>query len=153
MAAALDTGSTSAAWMSLGATDADLCVFCFAHQMHTAPAKGRYCIMCYVEEDIDIYRRCSIPWRDMYDANGAYKESRGMGRWVHVREGDSDVHIICLEFVRDDVDGEKLLAMSEDDLSEEERKQLHKIRRIVAQEVPLEKVCEELHDRFSKENS
>ena len=103
--------------------------------------------MCYVE-DIDICRRCSIPWRATYDANNAYNESRGMGRWACVREGNSDVHIICIECIRADFDdGDKRLTMSEDDLSEEARAQLHKIRRIVGQEEALEKVCEELCDR------
>jgi hypothetical protein len=150
MAAAMDLGPTSAAWMSLGAADAGLCAFCFAHKTHAAPEKGhvrgRYCIMCYVEEDVGICRRCSIPWRATYDANNAYNESRGMGRWEYVRGGDSDVHIICLECVREDFDGEKRLTMSEDDLSEEERQQLHKLRRIVAHEEPLEEVCEELRE-------
>ena len=100
-------------------------------------------------DDIDICRRCSTPWRATYDANNAYNESRGMGRWEYVREGNSDV-IICLECVREDLDdGDKRLTMSEDDLSEDERKQLHKIRRIVAQEEAFEKVCEELCDRSS----
>ena len=72
-----------------------------------------------------------------------------MGRWEYVREDDSDVHIICLECVREDFDdGEQQLTMSEGDLSEDERKQLHKLRRIVAQEEPLEEISEELYDRF-----
>ena len=143
----MDLGPTCAELMSLGAADAGLCEFCFTHKTHEA-AKGRRCIMCNVEEDIGICRRCSIPWRATYDASNAYKESCDMGRYEYVHEGDSGVHIICLDCVRDDFDGEKLLTMSEDDLSEEERKQLHKLRRIVAREEPLEEVCEELRDRF-----
>jgi hypothetical protein len=89
--------------------------------------QGRYCILCYVEEDVSICRKCLVPWRAAYDSNNAFSKELRFAR------AEDEPHMLCLHCVSEDMANEKELTLPVDALDDTARLQLKKIRKVEAE--------------------
>jgi hypothetical protein len=107
------------------------CLFCHEAKEHPKPAtvwtQGKYCILCYVEEDVSICRKCLVPWRADYDSNGLFYEDV-----LRFARAEDEPHMLCLDCVREDKANEKNLTLPAHALDDKVRLQLKKIRKVVA---------------------
>ena len=107
------------------------CLFCHEAKEHpkvaTMSKQGRYCILCYVEEDVSICRKCLVPWRADYDSNNAFYEEV-----LRFARAEDEPHMLCLECVREDKANRKRLTLPAWALDVKARLQLQKIRKVVA---------------------
>ena len=104
------------------------CLFCNEAKEHPKDSmskQGRSCILCQVEEDVSMCRKCSVPRQPAYDGNNAF--SRVL---KHARAEDQ---LLCLECVREDMANKKKLTLTPCDLNVQAHQQLQKIRTVVAQ--------------------
>ena len=107
------------------------CLFC--HEAKEEPKRanvnnqGKYCILCYVEEDVSICRKCLVPWRADYDSNNAFYEEV-----LRFARAEDEPHMLCLECVREDKANRKRLTLPAWALDVKARLQLQKIRKVVA---------------------
>ena len=115
------------------------CLFC--HEAKEEPKracmfwKGRYCILCYVQEGVSICRKCLVPWQDAYDGNNAFSEELKYARAeaaLPVSRVRPQLHMLCLECVREDKANLKRLTLPVWALDVKARLQLQKIRKVVA---------------------
>ena len=108
------------------------CVFCNEAKEHpkvaTMSKQGRSCILCHVEEDVSICRKCLVPWQDAYDGNNAFSEEL---KYAHAEE--DKLHMLCLECVSEDMANKKELTLPVDALDDTACLQLEKIRKVVAE--------------------
>ena len=106
------------------------CLFCHEAKEHpgvaTMSKQGRYCILCYVEEDVSICRKCLVPWQAAYDSNNAFSKELRFAR------AEDEPHMLCLECVREDKANRKRLTLPAWALDVKARLQLQKIRKVVA---------------------
>ena len=106
------------------------CLFCNEAKEHpkvaTMSKQGRYCILCYVEEDVSICRKCLVPWRAAYDSNNAFSKELRFAR------AEDEPHMLCLECVREDMEHQQQLTLPACALDDKAHLQLTKIRKVVA---------------------
>ena len=121
---------------SVGAACDYRCILCCGVKEHPKPAglgmQGKFCALCYIEEDVSMCRSCSIPWRQEYDATGAFYDDV----LQYAKPSDSHLHVLCFECIREDFDGHRRLTLSEPDLSPEGRFQLSIVRRVFSERGP-----------------
>ena len=88
--------------------------------------QGRYCILCYVEEDVSICRKCLVPWQAAYDSNNAFSQVLKYAR------AEDEPHMLCLYCVAEDFANEDELTLPANALDDTARLQLTKICKVVA---------------------
>ena len=94
--------------------------------------RGTYCILCCVEEGVSICRKCLVPWQDAYDGNNAFSEELKYARAeaaLPVSRVCPQLHMLCLECVREDKANLKRLTLPVWALDVKARLQLQKIRK------------------------
>ena len=115
-----------------------LCLYCRAAKEHPKPASvwpredDKRCILCYVEEDVSICRKCSVPWLASYDSNNAYRHD--------LQFASVECTLLCLECVRT----RKQLTLPKDVIDQE---QLKKVKKVVAKRggpPPVEVIASEV---------
>ena len=87
--------------------------------------QGRYCILCYVEEDVSICRKCLVPWQAAYDSNNAFSQVLKYAR------AEDEPHMLCLYCVAEDFGNEEELTLPANALDDTARLQLTKICKAV----------------------
>jgi len=107
------------------------CLFCNEAKEHpkvaTMSKQGRSCILCHVEEDVSICRKCLVPWQAAYDSNNAFSHVLKYAR------AEDEPHMLCLDCVREDMENEQQLTLPPCALNDQAHLQLEKIRTVVAQ--------------------
>ena len=84
------------------------CMFCHEAKEHpkvSTSKQGRSCILCQVEEDVSICRKCLVPWQAAYDSNNAFSQ---VLKYAHAKD---EPNMLCLECVREDMENEKQLTL------------------------------------------
>ena len=101
--------------------------------------QGRYCILCYVEEDVSICRKCLVPWQAAYDSNNAFSQVLKYAR------AEDETHMLCLYCVAEDFANEDELTLPANALDDTARLQLTKICKVVAKfgPAPIEVITRE----------
>ena len=112
-------------------TRARNCLYCLGPKENPRWARvfmqddSKFCVLCLVEEDVSICRKCSVPWNKLYDMDNHFSVEL-----ERLNANEAHKHLLCLQCIRQK---KETLTLPVGALDEESQKQLDL----------LEQICEE----------